>query len=430
MMRTNPIIAVTITGFFLVGDSIAQPYEKQHQGKQPKEAESFHTQVPQVPLDVILGCPTEDSITLNIRSAKEILGAVHCGKKKIPFSLKEGETQQILLNGLSKGAHQYRIGDLKGSFQLARQPGESFTFTIQADSHLDGSCIPELYKTMLGNVIKDKPDFHIDLGDTFMTGKHATKESAIEQYLAQRYYFGLIGNTVPVFLVLGNHDGEEIKKDGEIELAIWSRAMRKKYFSNPEPNKFYTGNQDKSQNYYAWQWSDALFVVLDPYTYSTSTRGGRSMENMKLGDQQFEWLEKVLRESNVKYKFIFIHQLTGGLGSGNRGGAEAAKLHQWSRVHDLLQKHRASVVFHGHDHFYAKQERDGIIYQLVPQGTHRNSKKHFADEYGYIEGDFLPNNGHLRVTVSPTNTTISYINAALKKDSNEKIKAQYTIPPK
>lgn len=412
--------------------SFLEGADKTKNEKAPREAETFLTDVPVVPFDVILGRPATNSIVLNIRSDKDLSGVIECGKINKVFSVKGGESIEVTLENLTSGRHEYKIGNFTGSFQLARPSGESFTFTIQADSHLDGSCIPALYKIMLENIAVDKPDFHIDLGDTFMTGKHPTRESGTKQYLAQRYYFALIGKNIPLYLVLGNHDGEEIKRAGETELADWARTMRKKYFPNPEPDNFYSGNPDKLQNYYAWEWGDALFVALDPYTYSTSTRGDRAMENMKLGDKQFSWLEDTLKKSKAKYKFIFIHQLTGGLGSDNRGGGEAAKLHEWSKVHELLVRTKVNVVFHGHDHFYAKQEVDGVIYQLVPQGAHRNSRKHFAEEYGYKSGDFLPNNGHLRVMVSPEKTTVYYINAAAETQSgraekNGAVKREYSI---
>ena len=28
-------------------------------------------------------------------------------------------------------------------------------------------------------------------------------------------------------------------------------------------------------------------------------------------------------------------------------------------------KHRVAAVFHGHDHLYARQERDGVVYQAT-----------------------------------------------------------------
>ena len=86
-------------------------------------------------------------------------------------------------------------------------------------------------------------------------------------------------------------------------------------------------------------------------------------------------------------------------------------------VHALLKETGVSVVFHGHDHFFAYQPRDGIVYQLVPQPSHRNHKNHFAVEYGYESGTFLPNSGHVRVEVAPDKAIVSYIRSA-----NEELK--------
>jgi len=41
-----------------------------------------------------------------------------------------------------------------------------------------------------------------------MAEKHDSRVSAAWQYLAQRFYFGQLCHSAPLFLVLGNHDGE------------------------------------------------------------------------------------------------------------------------------------------------------------------------------------------------------------------------------
>src|SRR5512137_545843 len=131
---------------------------------------------------------------------------------------------------------------------------------------------------------------------------------------------------------------------------------------------------------------------------------------MTLGTTQHDWLARTLRNSQARFKFIFIHQLTGSYHASGRGGAEAAAYQEWGGrdldgsdalamyrsgwglpVHRLLVETGVTAVFHGHDHFYARQELDGIVYQLVPQPAHRNDRSPHAEEYGYKEGLFLPN---------------------------------------
>lgn len=332
----------------------------------------------------------------------------------------------------------------------ARKPGESFRFAIQADSHLDENTVTNLYVQTLKNIEASRSDFLIDLGDTFMTGKAPSREVAEVQYIAQRHYFDIVN--VPVLLVLGNHDGEELKRPqdtGSASRAEWSYAQRKKYFPNPEPNGFFMGNPNGKQDYFAWTWGDALFVVLSPYWYSMPVRGGRDPWAFTIGDAQYAWLKKTLETSKAPYKFVFIHQLTGSIDSASRGGAEAAKLHEWGdtspefkqhrptwpmNIHQLLSATKVNIVFHGHDHFYAREELDGVIYQLVPQPGARNNKKTFDEEYGYKQGIFYPSSGFLSVEVSAAKTTVSYIRSSTPEMDrqgirNASVTHAYSITP-
>jgi phosphodiesterase/alkaline phosphatase D-like protein len=262
---------------------------------------------------------------------------------------------------------------------------------------------------------------------------------------------------VPLFLVIGNHDGELLspsnnRKNVE-DLSEWSVAQRQKYFSNPLPDGFYSGNSTPRQNYYAWTWGDALFVVLDPYWQSLPTRSGQDPWNMTLGNQQYRWLTDTLRNSPAKYKLVFIHQLVGGEGESGRGGLEAARWFEWGGANadntsgflanrpdweqpiaNLLADTGVDIVFHGHDHFYAWQPSDSVSYQLVPQPAHRNARQHHAEEYGYLEGEFLANSGHLNVSVDPEQLTVRYIRAShpvlgKHETENNAVVTEYTISP-
>ena len=111
-------------------------------------------------------------------------------------------------------------------------------------------------------------------------------------------------------------------------LVVWSTLFRKQYFPNPQPDGFFTGPETEDefvgfrQNYYAWHWSDALIVVLNPYTY-TQRKGGKKTDSWDwtLGEQQYHWLRQTISNSNAAYKFVFCHQLIGGDPQG-RGGIE------------------------------------------------------------------------------------------------------------
>ena len=92
----------------------------------------------------------------------------------------------------------------------------------------------------------------------------------------------------------------------------------------------------------------------------------------------------------------------------------AVKRPGWAKpIHDLLVQHNVSIVFHGHDHLYAKEELDGITYQCVPQPSHSRGGIRDAAEYGYKDGVILGSSGHIRVTVSPVAAKVDYVKSIL-----------------
>jgi len=81
----------------------------------------------------------------------------------------------------------------------------------------------------------------------------------------------------------------------------------------------------------------------------------------------------------------------------------------------LLGNYGVAAVFHGHDHFYAREEAGGLVYQEVPQPSAAREQAATADflaENGYSMGDFLPSPGYLRVTVRDGKARVEYVRSA------------------
>jgi 3',5'-cyclic AMP phosphodiesterase CpdA len=196
------------------------------------------------------------------------------------------------------------------------------------------------------------------------------------------------------------------------------------------------------EDYYAWEWGDALFIVLDPFWFTTRQRGGEDNWSRTLGREQYVWLATTLAKSRAKFRFVFLHHLVGGLGKDARGGAEAAPLYEWGGhnpdgtdvfkekrpgwpmpIHELLVKNHVNIVFHGHDHLYVKQDVDGIVYQETPQpGFPRFNNTRSAEEYGYKSGALLGSSGHLRIRVDAAKAVVEYVRALLPADETDKAK--------
>ena len=455
-------LVITCALAIVAFDGSAQDAKLQnvHAHRDPGTTNYFNVAVPPHAYDLILARPEKNSVTLSALAYQNMDGFVAYGiqpgacTNQTPIrQLKSGVPVEFVMTPVqanSKYFYQFHSRLARASqftvspeysFQTARPPGSTFTFTMTADVHLDEHTSAEVYEQSLANIRADQPDFHIDLGNLFMTDKHATRDEAARQYLAQRFYLGQISSSVPLFLALGVHDGESSRYDdgSPDSSAAWSNSLRKRYFPNPVPNSFYTGDANPKppsgllENYYAWEWGDALFVVLDPYRYSLRQRGGGGDGwAWSLGRAQYNWLVKTLAGGHAKFKFVFLHNLLCG-DQASRGGVEIAGFNEWGGknldgtdgfaqhrpgwplpIHQLLLRNHATAVFKAHDNFYARQELDGILYLMVPQPSFAgNDRIRDLENYGYKQGTFLGNSGHVRVTVSSNKVVVEYVKSPL-----------------
>jgi hypothetical protein len=464
--------------------------------------------------NIVLGAPTETSITANVLTAtsQDIYlsfssqsGIYSNRTSAVQFSA--GAPDEIHITGLAPDTrYYYRLNYNEGgnnylstqelSFHTPREAGSSFVFGVQGDSHPERAprdFIPELYTRTLTQAKNDGVDFLITTGDDFSIDLNypngITEDDVIERYRIQRPWLGVVGDEAPVFLVNGNHEqgalylyNDARKYPAPENPAVWVQNARNEYFTQPEPNDFYTGNDEELRyidkglkgTYYAFEWGDALFVTLDPFWSSEAVvdnlfegpRGGGQGQpqgaasrtegktvnkwDMSLGDAQYNWLKETLEESDATFKFIFTHMMHGG----DRGGVEQANLYEWGGegrtgeyefdterpnwekpIHQLMADTNVSVFFHAHDHVWVMQELDGVIYQEVgspadPDYTLTNWAGAYVDETSVV----LPNTGYTRVSVSSEQVKVDYVRIYLPNDENEEhisgeVSYNYVISP-
>ncbi len=432
----------------------------------------------------MLSRPTDKSVTVQMFFDADVEMGIDYGLSKgnytaqVPFAkFLQGQAAQLEIAGLQPNTRYfYRVVyRTPGSSTILYRPeftfstqksvGTPFTFVIQADPHLDEQSDTSIYKMCLKNQLEDNPDFMLDLGDILMSDKLRTPAKVVPRdtvtyraHLMRRYY-ELVNHSVPLFITLGNHEGEAgwLANGTANNVAVWGTLDRKKYLLNPEPNGFYSGDTvnfphvGQRNAYYSWTWGDALFVVIDPYWNTKVKPDSLNGWRWTLGKIQYDWLKQTLEKSQAKFKFVFAHQLVGGDPDG-RGGVEFADRYEWggnnldgSRgfeanrpgwykpIKDILKENRVTVFFHGHDHFFAKQEKECLIYQETPQPSHPNfTSAGQAKVYGYLEGQIQPNSGHLRVNVAPTGVKVEYVRTYLPKNEtsnrhNKDVSASYFI---
>jgi len=371
------------------------------------------------------------------------------------------------------GAEQFQNGP-EYTFHTQRAPGSIFHFGIQGDSHPERKSAfdPNLYTRTLLTAASDVPDFYILMGDDFsvdqLSANTVNADLVTQRYTLQRPYLDLIANCSPLFLVNGNHEqaaGYLLNGTAD-NVAVWAQNARNRYHPQPAPDCFYTGNAQPVEfigmlrNYYAWTWGDALFVVIDPYwpspvpvdnVYGVDKKaggGGNKTSDKWLithGDAQYRWLKQTLEQSTAKWKFVFAHHVNGT----GRGGVEVAGLYEWGGhnnkgvwefeakrpgwempIHQLMVKNGVTIFFQGHDHIFARQQLDGLIYQTTPYPADPSYSLNNAD--AYASGDKLPCSGYVRVTVSESSVLVEYIRTFLPKDEtaeqvNGQVAYTYTV---
>lgn len=439
---------------------------------------------------IVLGAPTNEAVTANILSPTDN-GHVFISygrtsgtfeKKTTSRALLVGVPMEITMDGLAADtAYFYRLHVLDSNkteigstaeyrFHTARASGSSFSFTIQSDSHPErpNEFSSILYTRTLQTAANDQPDFHITLGDDFsvdtLDSATVTKAQVVERYTIQRPYLGLIGRSAPVFLVNGNHEQSAgyLLNGTENNVAVWAQNARNTYYTQPAPNKFYSGNTQsipfigQPRNYYSWTWGDALFVAIDPYLPSPvplATIFGNTPLNKDIwavthGDAQYQWLKATLEQSKAKYKFVFAHHVMGA----SRGGVEVASLAEWGGynksgvnefaqkrptwsmpIHQLMVANKVTAFFQGHDHVWVRQQLDGVTYQTLSQPA--NPNYNFSEfSSAFLSGDKFPNSGYTRVNVSTSGVKVDYVRTYLPADegvgkSNGSVAFSYTMLP-
>lgn len=346
---------------------------------------------------------------------------------------------------------------------------------------------PDLY-FMLGD------DFSIE---RLIAGKTLSPPAVDQVYAFQRPFVGRMAGSTALFLVNGNHEeAGRVLLDGSAASApVLAAIARNRFYPLPAPDAFYTGNAEPVEHvglprdYYAFTWGDALFVVIDFYWHSqiqvdgvpggqgggggaragggggragaggrgggaggnasrAAAGGNRDLWQVTLGDAQYAWFKETLETSRAKFKFVFVHHV---MGTG-RGGVEVADFYEWGGkdrrgvsqfkerrptwelpIHQLMVKAGVTVLFQGHDHLFARQEKDGIIYQETPNPADDTYTVFNKD--AYLSGDILPNSGYLRVTVSGEGARVDYVRAYLPKDEaaerkDGEVAFSYTVKPR
>ena len=432
---------------------------------------------------IILGRPTDTSITASIMFDQPVNYYLEYGTKSGVYTQqtatytsgvnKPDEIDVRFLQPDTRYYYRMQYHLTSGTvftatpeynFHTQRAKDSTFVFTLEADEHLyDKKGILNMYNVTLQNQANDKPDFMMSLGDIFGDDHNPNTITSGALDTLHRNYRPLLGKictNIPFYDCLGNHEGEKrfyLISTPPNNMAVPATLWRKYYYPNPFPNTFYTGNTTMEgygigypENYYAWTWGNALFVVLDVYRDDCDTSAKPHNWDWTLGQQQYDWMKQTLETSTAKFKFVFCHHIR----AEDRGGITNAKLYEWGGydgangntysfptrrpnmakpIHKLFVDNGVSVFFQGHDHVFAHEKMDNVVYQSLPMAADSTYVIGMLANAAAYVSDTLDGTGHMRVTVSSDCVKVDYVRAYLPKDTvgglhhNGEVAFSYTV---
>lgn len=414
--------------------------------------------LPTLSLPPFLGRPTRSSILVNARNGDvDVTARLEVkGRGPAPWGssgpdrrVPAGDFMTWKVDGLAAGGqYEYRLllgepgKDLAeagtGRFTTQRVGEVGFTAALSTDAHTgtfrEDTMPVAILDDVVRNVARERPDFMLALGDN--VAWHTSRELPQDEahgagfaYDMYRRHLAPLSHSCPHFGLIGNWEGES----GKFPQASVERmaSVRQRFTPNPN-NRTYPQGGSPDEDYYAFAWGPALFVVLNVQTYSEPSGELDSIlddvtrvEDWTLGGPQRSWLEGVLEGSDHPFKFVCIHHAVGG-NAGNpfdtlygRGGPRAASVGEQAVVHEMMRDFGVQIFFFGHDHVFLDEVVDGIHYALP--GSCGAPWKFESDVTGYKR--YWSDSGHARLTVRPDRATVEYV------DRGNRLVHRFSVEP-
>jgi hypothetical protein len=235
------------------------------------------------------------------------------------------------LSNLTPGTkYYYRVivgnGESSGTFMTAPDAeAKDLKFFAFGDTR-DGTEIHDIIDSQIIATYKDEPAFQ-----TFILSPgDIVSEGDLDWMWDRQLYDPKFKNIREVFAnlsylpVMGNHEG--------------TGSLFQQYFPMP----FVT------HRYWSFDYGPAHIVMLDQYS------------PYKKGTDQYNWLKNDLSASDKTWKFIVLHE-PGWSASDNNMTVQRDIL-------PLVEQYGVSIIFGGHNHYYARSEVDGVIHLTVGGG--------------------------------------------------------------
>lgn len=200
---------------------------------------------------------------------------------------------------------------------LAGPEQKSIRFTAWGDNRTNFS----IHRQLAGVVKSAAPDFVINVGDFVESGRRQRDWNLF--FEAQRE---LLANA-PFYPALGNHE-----ENSPLYFSLLSLP----------------GNE----RWYSFDSGPVHFIALDVV-----------FSDYQPGSEQYAWLERDLRDTTLPWKIAYMHFPPYSFSSFRSGGEGLRK-----GLSPLFEKYGVQLVFSGHDHYYQRNQVDGVTYIVAGGG--------------------------------------------------------------
>jgi len=341
-----------------------------------------------------------------------------------------------------------------------------------AANTLNGFC---LASTLQQIQAAEKPDFVVILGDTNGIGagykwkglglqdpQYGLPAGLYDDYsrlfwIRMRKMYSALTPHIPVYIALGNHDGEA----GWDVCRIPASKYRRKYWRMPGAE----GGNSADENYFSLVWNQngfgaggIQFIILDSESYNNPYRLPQTPGEWTLGAAQRAWFKTALAYES-EWKSVFYHHVLGGWPFGTdeqtsdyaygrgplftaedyRPYVKSPEAVEQVELTKLMQAAGVRVNFYAHDHiFHAKRIGTNAAGQAL-YGICVGSPKHmgeirwyegpiwqsaggygnfgsYYDPVSYREtgkpADFWGPSGYTKLTITRDGARVDYIRSA------------------
>ncbi len=244
--------------------------------------------------------------------------------KVLPTGVTADGLAETTLTGLLPGKHYvYRVTDGKsqaaGSFNASPGSTTDLTFWVYGDSR-DGPAVQDAIDAdILAGVQADPAaqSFVLFSGDIMAVAEEASLQAS--QFDAKYTSMRTMMRSLPMINAMGNHDGTK----------LFTR-----YFPYPFKGNFY----------WSFDYGPVHVALVDQYA------------DVSDASPQWQWLREDLAASTQPWKFILLHEP--GWSAGTHPNNEIVQ----KVIQPIAAKTGVSVIFAGHNHYYARAEVNGVIH--------------------------------------------------------------------